>query len=211
MTGVMLASCVALLLEYVLDKSRLAKSLEELFGGVVQEAALAVWIGLITLNLPLFLLDGQLIILHLFLQSRGLTTYGYIQLKRQELTQNQEEKESGQGAAGALQGRSLPRCMDWIVFSYRRARRRNDRRIVPTDEAGMEAAAELETSAKEEELRVPVHRRLPEPPKATATANEEAADLSAAKGVVPHQLEAVDVQAMSDYSTSIDPNSTQGC
>jgi len=209
MTGVMLASCVALLLEYVLQKSRLVNSLEELYGGVVREAALAAWIGLITVNLPLFLLDGQLIILHLFLWSRGLTTYEYIQLKREELIEEEEETKSGQGAASALQGRSLPRCMDWIVFSYRRARRRSSRRVAPTDVLGMEEAAELEATAKE--LSVPAHRRLPQPTKATA--NEVAAALSAAKQVVPHQLEfqqAVDVQACSDSSAS-NTNSTQGC
>mmetsp|Transcript_98230 Transcript_98230/g.194587 ORF Transcript_98230/g.194587 Transcript_98230/m.194587 type:complete len:327 (+) Transcript_98230:83-1063(+) len=183
MTGVMLASCVALVLEYLLDNSRLTKDLEELYGGVVREAALAVWIGLITVNLPLFLLDGQLIVLHLFLLSRSLTTYQYIQLKRQEL---REKEDKTQGGAGfSLQGRSLPRCMDWIVFSYRRTRQRRSRRISPTDVAGIEAAKVVEASA--EEGNVPVHHRLPPPLRATSTGNAEAVDV---------------VQACSDSSTS---------
>merc|ERR1719296_44204 len=92
------------------------------------------------INLPLFLLDVQLVLLHLFLISQDLTTYEYIVGKRdmeQEEAEPDEPEDEENGrpamskrerarAAGRRAIRTLPACADWIVFS-RCGRRRRQR------------------------------------------------------------------------------------
>lgn len=81
---------------------------------ISKEVTLGVSCVLIIVNLPLFVLEVQLILLHVFLRWRRMTTYEYI-LYKIDMERNRGPGETmvKRLANGA---RSLPRCMDWIVY-----------------------------------------------------------------------------------------------
>lgn len=151
MTGIVLCTCVYLAIEFFIDGDALDKRLDDgpLFKGLPSEAVLSILVALSFVNLPLFALDMQLVVLHAFLASQNLTTYEYIMtkdsLEEEQLAELSEEKHpkklaeskgaaAEQGARNEKDGKNrflrrgmktLPRWMDWIVFvrCWRRKRR----------------------------------------------------------------------------------------
>lgn len=116
MLGVLLCSVGSLIVEFVLFADDFQSRAEEVLSMPVGLVVLA-HVVLCLANLPLFLLVSQLILFHLFLAHQGLTTYEYIDAKRNL----DAGREPGEGSF-----RALPQCMDWIVFArcWRRRRRR---------------------------------------------------------------------------------------
>jgi len=154
MTGIVLSTSVYLLVEYYTDEEALKVRLEEgsLWPGMPTRVALSILMAIAVVNLPLFALDLQLVILHVFLASQNLTTYEYIMNKcndedeLDELEQPHATKaarDSIDSTVGRpadlppnirrgwrrLSGmKKLPRCMDWIVFvRCGRSRRRKQK------------------------------------------------------------------------------------
>lgn len=102
------------------------------------------------INFPFFVLDTQLIFLHMFLMSQGLTTYEYMvnKLALQEAQKEAEarnDEEANKGVITTIAGKkiriikTLPRCMDWIIFSRCGRRRRKRPPRPPKVDAAEEA------------------------------------------------------------------------
>lgn len=147
MIGIILGTVLFLLIAYIMDKAAFGQRVEEtpLLRALPKEFFLALVLILAAINAPLFVLDVQLVALHMFLMSQELTTYEYIMNKRSGLQRREEgddaalaEKYGGNGAGSGGEStksqkpskviRTLPRCMDWIIFSRcgRRRRRKSD-------------------------------------------------------------------------------------
>jgi len=93
---------------------------------LTKEAFLVILIVMSLVNVPLWVLDMQLVFLHTYLVHQNLTTYEYITNKRED---------SGQGRF-----KGLPGWMDWIVFSRcgRRRKKKQDK-PPPAEEKGATA------------------------------------------------------------------------
>jgi len=144
MTGIILCCCIGLVIEYVTDEFSLESRLEEVYGSAPKELAFVAYIVLIFVNTPLFLLDTQLVLFHAFLASQHLTTFEYIMTKRD--LQEAKELELQEGAnSGAVKkprkGLALPGCIDWIVFSKRRKKRKTNESAAPDASRDAEAGA----------------------------------------------------------------------
>lgn len=161
-----------------------------IFQDVPMEFFLGLLIFMLCINSPLFLLDLQLVLLHLFLASQDLTTYEYIMSKRDENGLDRLKRHV----------RQLPTCLDWIVFSRcgqrRRAKKHNVQHIGAKADGGREApgdnrqgpsaAAELAeagaASSSDEKLgpkrHVKVDETAPSPPGSTVDEEDREADLS---------------------------------
>lgn len=150
MTGIVLVTSTYLLVYYFTDEEGFEQGIEDgLLPSLPKDTLLSIIIVTIVVNLPLFVLDIQLVILHAFLASQNLTTYEYIMNKRSLEDEHQDipelssierpDKDENAAANGKSKRlakpsvlrngfRSLPRCMDWIVFvrCYKRRRRRKD-------------------------------------------------------------------------------------
>mmetsp|Transcript_6661 Transcript_6661/g.14552 ORF Transcript_6661/g.14552 Transcript_6661/m.14552 type:complete len:434 (-) Transcript_6661:151-1452(-) len=123
MTGIALVSSAHLFVLIVTCDRVTENRIEAL--EVPAELLLTLLGTLVVVNLPLYLLDSQLIILHMYLTSRGLTTYEYI-IQKCSLRQAriQAEREGAAGRHGSHpQERTLPWYIDWIVFRYRKKSR----------------------------------------------------------------------------------------
>jgi palmitoyltransferase len=118
MTGIVLHICIYLFVDCLVNEADFKGRLDDnpIFGGIPKEAAQAILAVMIFINLPLFFLDMQLIILHMFLSWHQLTTYEYIMEKKTV------ESLEGEDAV-ATNKRVLPRCLDWIVYRSRRKKR----------------------------------------------------------------------------------------
>jgi len=167
MTGIVIATCVYLFLEYFKDEEALVLRLEEgtLCPGMPAEAAFGILIAICIVNVPLFALDMQLVILHAFLASQNLTTFEYIMNKCNDECELDEMDQSS-GATVLKEPKSsdpvpdanapakerverrgwrrlkgmkkLPHCMDWIVFARcGRSRRRQQKNKI--EQIGIEA------------------------------------------------------------------------
>lgn len=138
MIGTVLATCAYLLITYFTDQDAFQQRLEgtPVMCEIPKETFLGLLITMLLINMPLFVLDMQLVLLHMFLMSQGLTTYEYIMNKRDSMDRS---KEPGAGTGSDEYGRatksraqaspakavkSLPRCMDWIFFCSCGKRRR---------------------------------------------------------------------------------------
>lgn len=95
---------------------------------LTKEAFLVILIVMSLVNVPLWVLDMQLVFLHTYLVHQNLTTYEYITNKRED---------SGEGRF-----KGLPGWMDWIVFS-RCGRRRKKKDKPPPAEEKKTATGEL--------------------------------------------------------------------
>mmetsp|Transcript_10266 Transcript_10266/g.22661 ORF Transcript_10266/g.22661 Transcript_10266/m.22661 type:complete len:420 (-) Transcript_10266:46-1305(-) len=115
MTGIALCCSFHLFLLIANNQADVEERVEAL--GVSQTFLLVVLGTLVVVNLPLYLLDLQLIILHAYLTRRQLTTYEYIIHKCSE-RQAAEQVRPIHGSTSSF--RSLPWCVDWIVFRYKR-------------------------------------------------------------------------------------------
>mmetsp|Transcript_54049 Transcript_54049/g.167551 ORF Transcript_54049/g.167551 Transcript_54049/m.167551 type:complete len:437 (-) Transcript_54049:63-1373(-) len=137
MTGILLSTCAYVLVTYFADEERFVQRAQSisLFRSSPRELLLGLTIALVVVNTPLFLLDLQLVLLHLFLMSQHLTTFEYIISKQEKLEAREEGKDFAEGKLGSASSRArmrlagrmvrtLPRCMDWIVFCRCGKRRR---------------------------------------------------------------------------------------
>jgi len=100
MTGAILICTISLLISLAVDDE------SETFG-IPEEVLWGFSIAMVVVNVPLFALDVQLILFHLFLTSQNLTTHEYVLRK--------EEKKSGV----SLQ-RCMTCCMDNLVLRRRK-------------------------------------------------------------------------------------------
>jgi len=138
MLSVVLGSCVYLFVDYIANEDvfelRVHRTFSEAFP---KEVILGLLVGLCIVNGPLLLLDAQLVALHIFLSSQGLTTYEYIMSKTsmneedlQDSVTASTKDEQPTPASGRSQSKAkrriktLPQCMDWIVFVRCGKRRR---------------------------------------------------------------------------------------
>jgi len=113
MTGIMLATLVYLLYSHFTEDGDgvVSKNLEERYGGMPDSLALVIFFILIVINLPLLLLDMQLLLFHIFLTSRGLTTHEYV-------IQKAQREESGDSVSWSQ--KCMTCCMDNMVLRRRR-------------------------------------------------------------------------------------------
>lgn len=127
LTGICLGCCVYLFIDYIINAEAFESRFQEnaLFTSSSSSVAVAFLCILIFVNLPLFTLDMQLVLLHAWLRSQDLTTYDYIQNKRQLQL---EREENGEVRPSVLQKvKSLPSCMDWIVYQPRKRKQKKDK------------------------------------------------------------------------------------
>jgi len=131
MIGIILGTCLYLIIDIFTN--------EEGFGHRVHSIAFmenlpkqffeALLVTMVVINSPLFLLDLQLVVLHVFLMSQQLTTYEYIMSKRSQMDSDEGREAEGGSKEQTRKGfskrvRTLPHWMDWIVFSRCGQRRR---------------------------------------------------------------------------------------
>jgi hypothetical protein len=145
MIGIILGTTLYLMIDYFanengFDDRRESSSLHKQFP---REFYLGLFVVLIAVNGPLYLLDMQLVLLHTFLASQNMTTYEYIMNKRSN------ENDQASGGLGR-RFRTLPSCMDWIVFSrcgQKRRKKKGDIERIDRNRDGMEGSASAEAKA----------------------------------------------------------------
>lgn len=135
--GIVLCCVGYLILEFVASSLEFESRAQDTYNMPV-EFVVFMHVTSFIFNLPLFLLDLQLVVFHLYLAHQGLTTYDYIR--------------AAEGSSVLDNFKALPRCMDWIVFSRcgRRRRRRQktaeekagDEHTMPPEEEGVDVASE---------------------------------------------------------------------
>jgi len=127
MIGIILVTCLYLLVDIFTNETGFDRRQFQVghLKDFPQEFFVTLMITMIVINAPLFLLDTQLVVLHMFLASQGMTTYEYIMNKR-SMDDDADSRSKSGGAAGVMrkQIRTLPSWMDWIVFSRCGRRRR---------------------------------------------------------------------------------------
>lgn len=121
MTWTCLSTCIYLLADCLIEEEAFANRSQysAFLVGIPKGRAAGLLGAMILVNLPLFVLDVQLIVLHWFLTSQQLTTYDYIMNKkklRAEKKTAQIQSESSEQPPVRIIGRALPGFMDWIVF-----------------------------------------------------------------------------------------------
>lgn len=139
MTGLVTGTSLYLAVEFFFDNDAFVSRCDEASAAAADVAGVFTCV-LIFMNFPLFLLDSQLIMLHMFLYTQKLTTYEYIVRK------HHMEKEVEAGDAPTHSVRTLPRCMDWIVFRRgkkgTRGKKKNDvEKLESPSQAGETTAA----------------------------------------------------------------------
>eukprot|EP00440_Ansanella_granifera_P037995 gb/GFBE01041226.1/.p1 GENE.gb/GFBE01041226.1/~~gb/GFBE01041226.1/.p1 ORF type:complete len:451 (+),score=96.52 gb/GFBE01041226.1/:1-1353(+) len=162
MIGIVLSTMLYQFIDYATNQDTFAARLEAslLLSGLSSEGFLGILIAMSFVNVPLWVLDMQLVILHAFLMHQNMTTYEYIMNKNAATEQREMEQLEAameQGENGRKRFKALPRCMDWIIFSKcgqrRRKKTNNIERIdeskapKKTGDAGVEAAAAAGTGS----------------------------------------------------------------
>jgi len=150
MIGVVLGTILYQFIDYFTNEafeSRLEAS--PVHSGLSMEAFLVTLIAMSFVNVPLWCLDMQLVLLHVYLMHQNLTTYEYIMNRRQ-----QDE--------GTSKFRGLPRCMDWIVFSRCGQRRPKKKDKIEKIDETKPAPPDVEAGAQPPELET--DRTLPAAP-----------------------------------------------
>jgi len=140
MTGIILGGSVYLLFDYIRsDEQVLADRIAKYFGSAPEELFLAIFILMLVINLPLFLLDLQLLLFHMFLTSQNLTTYEYIVRKRDQASNGADEPSKG-----ALQ-RCATCCMDNTVLKRKKKKPKDTGQKIP--DSSSQTAGKEEASA----------------------------------------------------------------
>lgn len=199
MIGIVLSTCLYLLIDYfVNDNFPDRVNSIVIYRSFPEEFFLGLFILMVFVNAPLFLLDMQLVLLHIFLCSQDLTTYEYIMNKR-EITL------SGVGGAKAKnlshRIKTLPHCMDWIVFSRCGQKRRKPPQQAqqqtsvegvpakggaPDAEAGRPVSADgMPLGADQKPVACVTASGAPPPPGSTAEAVDGTPDVTATSAGVP--------------------------
>jgi len=184
MIGIVLTTCLYLLIDYAIneDFEDRVQSIA-MYRSLPSEFFLGLLITMLFVNAPLFLLDLQLVLLHTFLWSQNLTTYEYIMNKR-EITSDGGGSKAGKNIGQRI--RTLPHCMDWIVFSRcgqkRRKQRNNSIERIAAKEGPMDTEA---APVKQQEAGKGTGRPVdtsPSPPGSTVDAADYPASQTAAAG-----------------------------
>lgn len=179
MTGISLVVCVYVFIDQ-LDDPKSSPI------GLPSGVSLALLCALVVVNFPLFVLDMQLVILHAFLAHQQLTTYEYIMGKREMEAESDEDRQKRSTAPRRVI-RTLPRCMDWIVF-VRPGKRKRSPRIDQVHAQEEEASAKVDpgpigkVSQTEDDTVV---EQPPEASKEVRLSKDSGADVQAEGAVAP--------------------------
>jgi len=158
MIGTILGTCACLIVSYCADRAAFEQRVGDIviFESIPEELFFGMHVAMSAINAPLLVLDVQLVILHMFLMSRGLTTFDYI-MDTREYEESRDPK-GGQkrkmlGGGPRRRHVKLPQCIDWIVFSrcgQRRRRRPKDliERIGGAGDSATPTGARAETPLK---------------------------------------------------------------
>jgi len=179
MLGIVLGTCLYLLVDYIVDKDMFEQRFRDIaiFRKFPKEFFMGLLVTMIAVNVPLFLLDVQLIFLHCFLMSQQLTTYEYINIKLERFPAEdcgekyKSDEMNGKAARKMRKITTLPRCMDWIVFCRCGKRRkwrtpRNDVERIDTLQVEEDASENsVEECARDDVLA----ETCPAPPGSTDT------------------------------------------
>lgn len=122
-----------------------------LFKDVEKEIALIPCLFLTLVNLPFFLLDMQLVLLHIWLTREGVTTYEYIMKIKRSDDQIQDGQEQGGRRRNSF--RKLPSCLDWIVVDRKKMKKHqgnkaaSEKASVPPSESETPEVSEVEVTS----------------------------------------------------------------
>jgi len=143
MTTVLLTTFLYLLVEYYSEERRLLDTPS--FRTIPEGLFLGFLFFAVIINTPLFLLDVQLILLHLFLMSQHMTTYEYILSKQKENVEDVEENE-----INFLDRfrKSAMSQLDWIVMTRCGKGRRKKRDEKNEETCGPEVAIAEDDAAE---------------------------------------------------------------
>jgi len=186
MTANILVISAYLLIDYFANDEEFEIRWHEhpLFADVAKEVALVPFIFLAVVNLPFFVLDMHLVLLHLFLSWNNVTTYEYIMNKRNTMENETYQAESTKSAGdGKPKLRTLPRCMDWILCANRKRRRKKDEGQKAAEEKAATGSVAESPAVAEAADGAPSAPVVAAPPVAPEAANGEPEDISfAAEG-----------------------------
>lgn len=148
MTANILGINVYLLIEFLVSGEAFEVRWHDhfLFQDVDKEIALIPCLFLTIVNLPFFVLDMQLVLLHIFLTRQNVTTYEYIMKIKH--SPPEPEKVEGQEAEPrkGRSFRSLPRCMDWIIIDRSKLKKRKETKV-PEKRAAASSATSSDSDA----------------------------------------------------------------
>jgi hypothetical protein len=190
LTGICLGCCIYLFIDYILNAAAFEVRFQENAWLSTHSSSVAVAFIciLIFVNLPLFTLDMQLVLLHSWLRSQDLTTYDYIQNKRQLQL---EREENGEVRPSVLQKvKSLPSCMDWIVYQPRKRKQKKDKvDAMQKDPVDEDPAAGQDVEAAPVVGEGPAQAAIAPPACADAMAGQDAALEPSNGGLVPNSTD----------------------
>lgn len=150
---------------------------------LTKEAFLVILIAMSLVNVPLWVLDMQLVFLHTYLMHQNLTTYEYITNKRED-----------SGPEGR-RFKGLPGWMDWIVFSRCGRRRKKKDKPPPAEEKKTSVPGEFMDSEVVLADRTAVSAKVAGPPGCAEEPPNEAAAPSAPPGSRHAELPLFSIQA----------------
>lgn len=167
MIAIVLGTCLYLIIDYGTNQGyELRLHSSPAYGRAPKELFLAFHVILLAVNVPLFALDMQLVLLHAFLVSQDLTTYEYIMGKRENEGGGEEQAKSPSMMQAAKKRiKTLPSCLDWIVFSRCGKRRRPKQdgveRIGGGSEVAPSASRARPPATEQERVVTPEGRTFP--------------------------------------------------
>jgi len=141
MIGIVLCTIMYLFVDYATNMTNFWLRMQEslIVGGLSMEGFLGILGVMCFVNIPLWVLDMQLVLLHTFLMHHNMTTFDYIMNKKNQ----EQEQEDGEGAASKF--KALPKWMDWIVFARcgqkRRKKKDNIEQIKPPPDGEQDVEA----------------------------------------------------------------------
>mmetsp|Transcript_114117 Transcript_114117/g.221661 ORF Transcript_114117/g.221661 Transcript_114117/m.221661 type:complete len:457 (+) Transcript_114117:108-1478(+) len=222
MTGILLATCIYLLVDYCLDEDLFEQRAQaiRLFSRTPKELLLGLVVTLIAVNAPLFFLDLQLVVLHMFLMSQSLTTYEYIMSKQDRHEEREREADDDEeGRSKKRKVRTLPHCMDWIVFcrcGQRRRRKHKEKKVDPEEGSMFTPPASPRQTEPEAECRSTVTSEAehPEPEEEGSCGGGNDQPPSPRQNHQPHsqqqqQLQQLQQQQQQPHMPQFTPRSSQ--
>lgn len=170
MIGIVLGTILYQIIDFATNEAEFDLRMEAsaIHADMSREAFLVILIALSVVNVPLWVLDMQLVLLHTYLVHQNLTTYEYITNKRED---------SGPGR----RFKGLPNWMDWIVFS-RCGQRRKKKKPPETAEA---KAVEAEGAAERNPAEALPGSTEEAPPDRPERCDEPETDVEPTGPVVP--------------------------
>lgn len=185
MTFNILCVCAYLLVEYFSHEEEFEIRWHDhfFFADVTKEVALIPLFFLALVNLPFFFLDMQLVLLHMFLSWNNVTTYEYIMNKRNAAEEREYNQANGIAPKGGI--RTLPRCLDWIVFRSRKRSQQNgqkaqkdsaEAKVMESQASPRESASPPVSETQEETCNPPAELESRDPPPQLAVAPSACAE-----------------------------------